>query len=99
MAVEYPEEYDPVVRGTVYEWWRDLPWTLQWRLQLDREDLIQECRIKLWQEAHRLDPNQNPKAYIRRMCRQHLNRLKERKFDRDLLFRCGALPEDKREDD
>lgn len=92
--MEYPEEYDPVVRGTVYEWWRDLPWTLQWRLQDDREDLIQECRIKLLQEGHRIDPSQNPKAYVRRMCHQLLKRLKERKFDRDALSLAECLPDD-----
>jgi len=84
------ETYDPVIRGTVSEWLRGKPW----RLRNDRDDLIQECRLKVWQEAHRIDPEQNPKAYIRRMCWQLLNRLQERSFDADALSTAEELTEE-----
>ncbi len=84
------ETYDPVIRGTVSEWLRGKPW----RLRNDRDDLIQECRLKVWQEANRIDPEQNPKAYIRRICWQLLNRLQERQFDTDTLSRAEELSEE-----
>jgi len=85
--------YDPVIRGTVSEFLRNKPH----RLRQDREDMIQECRIRLWKVAHRADPTRNLRAYVRRVCWQVCNRYAA-KLAGDAIYDAVQLPEDEEYD-
>lgn len=86
---EIVEQHDNIIQSTVDEWLR----TRSWRLKQDREDLIQECRLRAWRKAHRIDPHKNPAAYIRVVCRDVCGQYAKR-LERDPLGFAVELVED-----
>lgn len=81
--------YDSLVRSTVGEYLRGK----SHRLQNDKQDMIQECLLRLWSNAEKIDMRRNPREYVRRMTRNTCIDY-ERKFRQDAISDAVSVDED-----
>jgi DNA-directed RNA polymerase specialized sigma24 family protein len=88
------EQYDNTIRMVVGQWVR----RRSWRLKSDYEDLVQECRLRVWQKSHYIDANRFPKAYIRKICHEACRQYAQ-ELESDILGYAVQLPEDEDKDE